>query len=844
MKKIIAFVLGIICCISLAACGNKDKVKLPSSNYEKVQFAFNGVESSLNSSNSSKKLKANNLSKTDIKLAMSYVEPVIKLMANTTNADDISTIYGALSVEKETSNPSFEYDEPPMIQFQYMKALYEEVGRDFEFGIKYSYTITGEINYDFANRESTDEQKFLNQYTMELSVLIDIDETDLITAEVGFDLIYSNGEESRHQKRYSELVLDYDMNEASPTYELTMIDLDDLLSFTNDEEKYISAEYDYVNVEKNVIKEWRKFGVCSPEELSHYQNDNFVYKYSVLRAYKDNRIYRIENVFEKDTRLKSAVLNGLGFIDELGRLDEFNRKQSTQNSKIQTVANRFNNILGTDIVNSLVYTGATEKWETDTPQNQENLFLRVESTGGYQLYDDASLINLFNPNVGWNEKGIKQHLTIYYKNGEEETLAEYHDFNELNVKVRSTSYDKTKWIDVADGNVLFTEVIKQSGFIGYYENNLDYKSMTLEFDISLKENPNVTLQSNFRMDLYNSNCYEELLKDWDLVDKYIDAYAPIKDAIPEFDQDFIGSIRFSPQTYGGASGTIGLYSKNGLVTAVTDYQNKLKGLGFVENTSNGTYTKRVSDDYVLVLTVDNPNEKVKSSSIEFEFKQSAKKQETITDVLNKLIGSSNVIIPNFEEEFKGEYEYSVEDNSIRIETDNPTLVNSYVSLFSNIDYGFETYEYLGSLAAIKYVDGTIYRIRNMGKSIAVEKGEVSVSLVGDFNDWNENDTTYDMTALSIENNVLCFTANVSIKENEALKIVTNHSWDNGGYGFNIFAGSESFMFNGETFEQGENGNIIVKEAGLYTIKVRFDFSYADLTHYSIHVSMIDIIKNK
>ena len=136
MKKIIAFILGIICCISLAACGNKDKVKLPSSNYEKVQFAFNGVESSLNSSNSSKKLKANNLSKTDKKLAKAYGEPVIKLMDNTTIADDISTIYGALSVEKETSNPSFEYDEPPMIQFQYLKALYEEVGEDFTFGTK------------------------------------------------------------------------------------------------------------------------------------------------------------------------------------------------------------------------------------------------------------------------------------------------------------------------------------------------------------------------------------------------------------------------------------------------------------------------------------------------------------------------------------------------------------------------------------------------------------------------------------------------------------------------------------------------------------------------------------
>ena len=841
MKRILAFALGIVCCFSLAACGNKDEVKLPSSDYEKVQFAFNGVERSLNGSNSSKRSKAN----TDITLATPYGEPARKLMANTINADDISTIYGALSVEKETSNPDFEYDEPPMIQFQYMKALYEEVGEGFEFGTKYSYAITGEINYDFANRESTDDQKFLNRYTMELSVLIDIDEADLITAEVGFDLTYSNGEESRHQKRYSELVLDYDMNEASPTYELTIIDLDDLLSFANDEEKYISAEYDYVNVEKNVIKEWRKFGVCSPEELSHYQNDSFVYKYSVLRAYKDNRIYRIENAFKKDARLKSAVLNGLGFIDELSRLDEFNRKQSTQNSKIQTVVNRFNNILGKDIVNSLVYTGATEKWESDATQNQENLFLRVESTGGYQLYDDALLINLFNPSVGWDEKGTRQHLTIYYKSGEEETLAEYHDFNALNVKVRSTSYDKTKWIDVADENVTFTEAIKQSGFIGYYdENNLDYQSMTLEFDISLKENPNVTLQSNFRMDLYNGDCYEELLSDWDLVDEYIDAYAPIEDAIPEFDQDFTGSIRFSPQIYGGANGTIGLYSKVGLASAVTEYQNKLKRLGFVENTSNSTYTKRVSDDYVLVLTVANPSEKEKSSAIRFEFKQSAKKQDTITDVLNELIGNSNVIIPDFEEELPGEYEYSVQDNLIRIETDNATLINSYVSLFSNIDYGFETYEYLGSLAAIKYVGGTIYRIRDMGKSIAVEKGEVSISLVGDFNSWNELDTTYDMAALSIENNDLCFTANVLIEANQAFKIVTNHSWDNGGYGFDIFAGSESFMFNAEAFERGENGNIIVKETCLYTIKVRFAFSYADPTHYSIGVAMIDIIKNK
>ena len=492
MKKIgtiIASLIMLLCAVFvLAACGNKDKVKLPSSNYEKVQFAFNGVESSLKNSNSSKKLKSNYTSIDSKMLAISYGAPLLKLMANSVNSDDISTIYNAMSVDKETSNPSFEYDEPPMIQFQYLKALYEEVGEGFTFGTKYTYNLTGSVYYDFENRVATESTEFLQQYSFDLSIKINIDENDLISAIVGFDITYTNGDISRNQKRYAELILDYDMNETSPTYELTMIDIDDLLSFESDDEKYISAEYDYVNVEKNTIKEWRKFGVCSPNTLANYQDNDYIYKYSVLRAFKDNKLFKATNSFNKNINLKNAVL-GLGFIDALTSRDAFNRESGQDNNKIQVVVNKFNNILGKDFVNSFIYTGATEEWVDDREPEPENLFLRIESTGGYQVYQDIKLDDLFNPNIGWDEKGIKQYLTIYYKNGEDNTLATYNSFNDFNVKVRST-YDKAKWIDVDNNDIkTITNYIEQSGFKGNYdEDSLVYNVIRIRsvFEIKFK----------------------------------------------------------------------------------------------------------------------------------------------------------------------------------------------------------------------------------------------------------------------------------------------------------------------------------------------------------------------
>ena len=129
MKKLLSvFVLLLVCLFSLVAC-KTNKNKLLKTNYEKVQLAFNGVESSLSSSNNKMSTTVDNNIKT-------------KRMAKTISNDDITTIFNAMEVIGETNNPSFDYDEPPMIQFQYLKALYEEIGEGFSFGTKYSYSIS------------------------------------------------------------------------------------------------------------------------------------------------------------------------------------------------------------------------------------------------------------------------------------------------------------------------------------------------------------------------------------------------------------------------------------------------------------------------------------------------------------------------------------------------------------------------------------------------------------------------------------------------------------------------------------------------------------------------------
>ena len=83
-----------------------------------------------------------------------------------------------------------------------------------------------------------------------------------------------------------------------------------MLAYPNEIERKATAEYDYVQVEKSAIKQWRKFGVTSKTQLSDYKNEDFVYKYAVLRGFREGHAYKITNSFAKNDRLKTAVIDG------------------------------------------------------------------------------------------------------------------------------------------------------------------------------------------------------------------------------------------------------------------------------------------------------------------------------------------------------------------------------------------------------------------------------------------------------------------------------------------------------------------------------------------------------
>ena len=227
----------------LAGC--EGALSLPTTDKEKISFAFNGVEKSMQDQASAKK-NAFLPKRADV------------------GQEDLDTLFSYMDREGSTENPEFRYDEPPMIQFRYIKALYEAVGDDFVLGTTYTDTITGKIDYDFA----TDEKGLEQNYTMGLRLDISIDNKDLITAHCGMDILYKDAQESEHhQQFYAELELDYDMEKTTPNYSLGCFVVDDCTAFPG-EEPIISYENDFVNTKDNKILEWRKATLEANQRLT------------------------------------------------------------------------------------------------------------------------------------------------------------------------------------------------------------------------------------------------------------------------------------------------------------------------------------------------------------------------------------------------------------------------------------------------------------------------------------------------------------------------------------------------------------------------------------------------
>ena len=131
MKKILLLLLAAVVTLStvlaLSACGKK--TKLPETDYEKVVFAFEGVEKSFQKIGDKKTADLND--RAVPRLLSGEGDPL----------STIRTIYESGDSQGDVID-ELEYDQPPMIQFQCLKSVLEKIGSDFSFGVKYYDDMT------------------------------------------------------------------------------------------------------------------------------------------------------------------------------------------------------------------------------------------------------------------------------------------------------------------------------------------------------------------------------------------------------------------------------------------------------------------------------------------------------------------------------------------------------------------------------------------------------------------------------------------------------------------------------------------------------------------------------
>ena len=352
----------------LAACGGgSTNTKLPTNEHDKVTYAFNGVEKSFK-----KKEIITNSNNGNVKNATLNA---VDISSNTLN--QIKAVYVNDDI-MEDGIDGLEYDQPPMIQFQCLKAIYEKIGDDFTFDNKYFDTITGQIYLDLETGEVKADSKdsaYLVSYEFGLAIDIKISTDDLITADVSFDITLIKGNDSYNTKWYCYLILDYDMEKTSPNYKLTM--------YTANNEKELSYrnvctyEYDYVEVVDNAIKEWRKFDIESDIKLikdnnhqtfQSYLDENIEFTIGTSRWFYDGKQRKVHQMTDaKAATLGTAYFEGIGLNNTDINDDAFFNITGEQNDALKAIYASFSKIFGFDLIYALVDGGEISGGSEYTP---------------------------------------------------------------------------------------------------------------------------------------------------------------------------------------------------------------------------------------------------------------------------------------------------------------------------------------------------------------------------------------------------------------------------------------------------------------------------------------------
>ena len=274
----------------------------------------------------------------------------------------IESLFNQYAESRGDTIDELEYTQPPMIQFQCLKVIYESIGESFEFSNKYYDTISGEFYYDISTAEAKtpqDGQEY--HYTYDFTLGIGIKFVDnLITADVSFEIAFHQGESHYNLSWFVKMYLDYDFNSSSPTYTMLMLtsneesDLPTRLGYT--------YEYDFVKVNNSKITEWRKFYYETDarlvKDIEHPSfdsyKDNVTYKTGNLSWYKNNNLRKVKDIKDEKNYTFAKELFTLGLNRTDIAEDDFFKGDGIQTSKIADMYRSFSNIFGKDFIYSLI----------------------------------------------------------------------------------------------------------------------------------------------------------------------------------------------------------------------------------------------------------------------------------------------------------------------------------------------------------------------------------------------------------------------------------------------------------------------------------------------------------
>ena len=428
-KTVLILSLGVLCASILSGCKSKNRYKTPTNPHDKVQVAFNGVEKSFanykdsgSSSSSSKTTRSiRRIGQSDTSGALS----------------DIASIYTSYDSQGDRID-DLEFDQPPMVQFQCLKKVFETIGGNYSFGTKYADTIYGTAYFD----PSTGDQKAVNDtykydYAFTLSLQIDIDSNDLINADVSFDIKLTHDSTTIKTNWYVAMVLDYEMSIESPTYTLSMFtdNNQDELEFREYGNTY---EYDYVDMKDGRINEWRKFcyevnkrmikDANHPTFSTYLAETDFEGQIGASKWYKNGDLRKISHPNSTKTKTFIAALFdkfGLNTTDINGA--SFLNKIATQNSAIQQVYKGFSDIFKQDVIYNLITHNGKEitKVKDSIRVMDYNVQQQINKVN---IEEDTTLRTLFD--------GEENHYGIWYFDQNQEAIEQIENLD--NIKLNLT----------------------------------------------------------------------------------------------------------------------------------------------------------------------------------------------------------------------------------------------------------------------------------------------------------------------------------------------------------------------------------------------------------------------